>query len=132
MAKIDDGPVRELLDEPNYAVVSTLDEHGEIHSAVVWQTVEGGNVTVNSAIGRKWPANLDRDGRVTVTVWKADNPYEYVEIRGRAEGTTEGADEHIDALSKKYIGQDEYPFRQPGEQRKKYVVTPTVVRHQKQ
>ena len=47
-----------------------------------------------------------------------ENPYEYVEIRGRvAERTQEGANEHIDALAKKYLGVDEYPYRQPGEQR---------------
>jgi hypothetical protein len=47
-----------------------------------------------------------------------ENPYEYVEIRGRVvDQTTEGADEHINSLAKKYLGQDEYPYRQPGEQR---------------
>jgi hypothetical protein len=59
------------------------------------------------------------------------NPFEYVEIRGTAT-VAGGADEHIDALSAKYIGQDSYPFRQPGEERVKFVVQPDKVRHQKQ
>ena len=47
-----------------------------------------------------------------------ENPYEYLEVRGRvAERTTDGADEHIDSLAKKYMDKDSYPFRQPGEQR---------------
>jgi hypothetical protein len=55
---------------------------------------------------------------VTLTVQNIENPYEYVEIRGRvAERTRDGADEHIDALAKKYMGVDQYPLRQPGEQR---------------
>ena len=65
-------------------------------------------------------------------MYEPENPYNYVEIRGTASETTEGADEHINALTKKYIGQDEYPFRQPGEQRVKFVIAPDHVRHQKQ
>ena len=89
-------------------------------------------MAINSAIGRVWPTNLQRDPRVTILVYEANNPYNYVEIRGRAEATTDGADEHINLLSKKYIGQDEYPYRQPDEQRIKFVVTPQRVRHAKQ
>jgi hypothetical protein len=75
---------------------------------------------------------LQRDPRITVVVEEAGNPYHFVEIRGTATGTTDGADEHINALTKKYIDQDEYPFRQPGEQRIKFVITPSHVRHVKQ
>jgi PPOX class probable F420-dependent enzyme len=132
MNELSDQPVQELLEQPNYAVVSTLNEDGSIHSAIAWVSTEDGKVAVNSAKGRKWPSNLERDPRINILVYEAGNPYNYVEIRGRAEGTTEGADEHINALSKKYVGQDEYPYRQPGEQRVKYVVTPERVRHQRQ
>jgi hypothetical protein len=69
---------------------------------------------------------------VTVLVMNEANPYEYVEIRGTASGTTEGADDHIDRLAKKYLDADSYPFRQEGEQRITYRVTPTLVRYQKQ
>ena len=73
---------------------------------------------LNTAEGRAWPRNLERDPHVTLTVPNMENPYEYVEIRGTvAERTHDGADEHIDALAKKYLGQDSYPYRQPGEQR---------------
>jgi PPOX class probable F420-dependent enzyme len=132
MSDLTDQPVRELLEQPNYAVVSTLNADGTIHSTIVWVSAEDGAVAVNSAVGRKWPNNLERDPRVNVLVYEAGNPYNFVEIRGRAQGTLDGADEHINALSKKYIDQDEYPFRQPGEQRIKYVVTPEHVRHQRQ
>ena len=68
---------------------------------------------------------------MTITVADAQNPYEYVEIRGKVvEDTHEGADEHIDALAKKYLGKDEYPFRQPGEQRIKIAIEPDRVRFQ--
>lgn len=132
MATIQDPNVRELLDKPSFAVVSTYNEDGSIHSAVTWVSRENGHIAVNSAIGRKWPTNLERDPRVTVLVEDASDPYHYVEIRGTAEATTEGADEHINQLSKKFIDEDEYPFRQPGEERVKLVITPQHVRHQTQ
>lgn len=132
MASLDDQEVRQLLEQPNYAVVSTLNSDGSILSTIVWVNREEDSVAVNSAVGRRWPTNLERNPHVTVLVYEAGNPYNYVEIRGTATATREGADEHINALSKKYIGQDEYPYRQPGEERIKFVIEPEQVRHQKQ
>jgi PPOX class probable F420-dependent enzyme len=132
MASIQDEAVRSLLEPPNHAIVSSLNQDGSVHNAVAWVSLEDGEVAVNSAAGRKWPTNLDRDPRVTVLVYDQSNPYDYVEIRGTAKGSRDDADDHINRLAKKYIGQDEYPFRQPGEERLKYVITPEHVRHQKQ
>ena len=133
MASLSDPPVKELLEQPNYAVISTLSQDGSIHSTLVWISAESDDaVAVNSAVGRLWPRNLERDPRVTVLVQEAGNPYNFVEIRGTATGSTEDADGHINALAKKYIGQDEYPYRQPGEQRIKFVIRPAHVRHVKQ
>ena len=132
MASLNDPPVKELLEQPNYAVISTLNHDGSIHNTIVWISAEGDNVSVNSAVGRLWPTNLERDPRVTVVVYESGNPYNFVEVRGTASGTTEGADEHINQLAKKYIGQDEYPYRQPGEQRIKFVIEPQHVRYLKQ
>ncbi len=132
MSDLNDPDVRELLEQPNYAVISTLNEDGSVLDVVAWIDIEDGHVAVNSAAGRKWPSNLERDPRISVIVYPGDNPYNYVEIRGRAKGTREGADEHINRLAKKYIGEDEYPYRQPGEERIKFVIEPQRVRHQKQ
>jgi hypothetical protein len=61
-------------------------------------------------------------------VTNLENPYEYAEIRGRVvERTHEDADEHIDALARKYLGADSYPFRRPDEQRVKFVIAPDRV-----
>ncbi|MFZ1995298.1 MAG: PPOX class F420-dependent oxidoreductase [Solirubrobacteraceae bacterium] len=132
MASLNDGVVQELLAAPHCAVISTHNPDGSILSTVAWISMEDGELAVNSAEGRQWPANLDRDARVTALVYPADNPYEYVEIQGTASGTHDDADDHIDRLTQKYMGQDKYPFRGPGEVRKKFVITPTRVRHQKQ
>jgi PPOX class probable F420-dependent enzyme len=113
-----DGRAGELLKEKNFCHVATLRADGTVHGVPVWVDVQDGRPVLNTAEGRAWPRNLERDPRVTLTVQNMENPYEYVEIRGTvAERTHEGADEHIDALAKKYLGVDEYPLRQPGEQR---------------
>jgi PPOX class probable F420-dependent enzyme len=113
-----DGRAEDLLKDKNFCHVATLRKDGSVQSVPVWIDVQDGLPTLNSAEGRAWPRNLQRDPRVTLTVQNMQNPYEYVEIRGRvSERTHEGADEHIDALAKKYLGVDTYPQRQPGEQR---------------
>ena len=132
MSDLNTPDVRALLDAPTYAVLSTINPDGSILSNVVWIDSKDDKVTVNSAVGRKWPTNLERDPQVTVLLMASDNPYMFVEIRGTATGQTDGADDDINALAKKYLGQDEYPFRQPGEERITYVITPNVVRLVKQ
>jgi len=113
-----EGRGAELLQAKNFANVATLRSDGSVLAVPVWVDIQDGRPVLNTAEGRSWPRNLQRDPRVTITVQNLENPYEYIMIRGRvAERTTEGADEHIDALAKKYLGQDSYPFRQPGEQR---------------
>lgn len=132
MTEITDSGPRELLEQPNYAVVSTLNRDGSIHNTIVWISAEDGRVAVNSAVGRLWPTNLERDPHVNVLVFEAGNPYHFVEIRGTASGSTDGADEHINSLAKKYIDQDEYPYRQPGEERIKFTIEPEHVRYVRQ
>jgi PPOX class probable F420-dependent enzyme len=120
-----DGRAEELLQAKNFCHVATLRADGSVHGVPVWVDVQDGLPVVNTAAGRSWLRNLERDPRITLTVPNMENPYEYLEIRGRvAERTTDGADEHIDALAKKYLDADSYPFRQPGEQRVIVRVTP--------
>ena len=113
-----DGRAEALLNAKNFCHVATLRADGSVHGVPVWVDVQDGRPVLNSAEGRAWVRNVERDPRVTLTVVNGENPYEYVEVRGRvAERTHEGADAHIDAMAKKYMGVDEYPMRQPGEQR---------------
>ncbi len=128
MSSTVEGRAAELLGGKNFCLVSTLRADGSVHAVPVWVDVQDGLPTLNTAEGRAWPRNLERDPRVTLTVQNLENPYEYVTIRGRvADRTHEGADAHIDALAKKYLGQDSYPYRQPGEQRVIVRVSPEFV-----
>ncbi len=128
MTDLNQEGVRELLSAPNHAVISTINRDGSVHSTVVWIDHVDGVLAVNSATGRRWPANLDRDPRLTVIVTDQQNPYRFAEIRGTAEGTLDGALEHIHALARKYTGA-EFTGLTPGAQRKKFVITPERVRY---
>ncbi|ADB52473.1 PPOX class F420-dependent oxidoreductase [Conexibacter woesei] len=130
MAERIEGRSRELLEEPNLCFVATLRSDGTPHVAPVWADLDGDVVRVNSAKGRMWPTNLERDPRVTLTIPNRDNPYEYVSIRGRVvDESVEGADAHIDLLAKKYIGADVYPLHTPEEQRIILRIEPEHVYH---
>lgn len=103
----------ELFDKPNYAVAATLLPDGSPQATVVWIDRDGDQAVVfNTEEGRAKTANLERDPRVAVTVIDNENPYRYVQVRGRATMTTEGAKEHIDQLAHKYLGKD-YPQHDP-------------------
>ena len=118
----------ELLAGTNYVHVATLRRDGSPNVNPVWVDARDGLVWLNSAEGRAWPANLRRDPRVALSVQNLDSPEEYVAIRGRvSEITTDGADEHIDFLAKKYLGAETYPYRKPGEQRIIIKITPEWV-----
>ena len=124
-----EGRGRELLEGKNFCIVSTLRRDGSVHAVPVWVDIEDGMPLLNTAEGRAWPSNLDRDPHVTLTVPNWENPYEFLTIRGRvAEKRHDGADEHIDKLAKKYMGVEEYPLRRPGEQRVIIRVEPEVVK----
>jgi PPOX class probable F420-dependent enzyme len=124
-----EGRAEELLRGRNFAHIGTLRADGSVQVSPTWVDVQDGRVALNTAEGRAWPGNLERDPRITLEVQNFENPYEYLEIRGRvAERTHEGADEHIDLLAKKYLDVDRYPMRQPGEQRVIIRVEPDYVK----
>jgi PPOX class probable F420-dependent enzyme len=123
-----DARSEELLNGRNFAHIATYRADGTIHGVFVWVDMQDGRPALNTAEGRAWPRNLERDPRLTLTVQNSEEPYEYIEIRGTvAERTHDGADEHIDALAKKYLGVDRYPTRRPGEQRVTIRVNPEHV-----
>lgn len=130
MADAIEGRVRELIEGKNFVYVGTIRKDGSPAVNPTWVDVEDGLVVLNSAEGRAWPRNLRRDGRVTLTVTNAENPYEYAEIRGHVvDDTHDDAEEHIDRMAQKYLGQERYPLRQPGEQRVKFKIAPDRVFH---
>lgn len=116
-----------LLRKPLIVHVATVMPDGAPQCTPVWIDADGTDVLFNTAKGRVKHRNLLQNPAVAISLVDDENPYRMIEIRGWAEMTEDGADEHIDALTKKYLGQDRYPFRQPGEERIIVRVHPTAV-----
>lgn len=109
---------RDLFTKRAFASLGTLMSDGSPQVTPVWVDLDGDLVVVNTARGRQKDKNMRRDPRVSLAIIDPENPYRYIEIRGRiAEITEEGADAHIDKMAKKYLGADKYPYRQSGEVR---------------
>lgn len=117
-----------IIETNNFAHLATLFADGSPQVTPVWVDHKDGMLRINSAEGRAKVNNLRRDPRVAIEVNNSENPYEYVEVRGRVvEMLHEGADVHIDSLAKKYMGVDTYPFRREGEQRVTIVIEPQKI-----
>ncbi|HSY12673.1 MAG TPA: PPOX class F420-dependent oxidoreductase [Verrucomicrobiae bacterium] len=118
----------DLFKKKAFASFTTLMADGSPQTTPVWVDFVDGKLLVNSALGRQKDKNVRREPRVAVTLMDPDNPYRYLEVRGRiSEITHEGADKHIDKMAKKYLDKDKYPFAQPGEKRVIYKIDPVHV-----
>ncbi len=116
---------RDLLTTKTFAHLATTMKDGSPQVTPVWFDTDGPYVRVNSAVGRLKDKNMRRDPRVALSILDPDNPYRYLEIRGRVVAITEeGGAAHIDALAKKYMGVDTYPMHQPGVARVIYTIEP--------
>ena len=119
---------KDLLGKKAFASLATVSASGGPQVTPVWFDADGGLIRINTAKGRVKDRNLRRNPVVALAVMDPDNPYRYVQVRGRvAEVTETGADAHIDALARKYLGVDRYPYRQPGEVRVIFTIRPERV-----
>ena len=118
----------DLFKKKAFANLATLMPDGQPQVTPVWVDFDGHHVVINTAEGRQKDKNLKRDGRVALSIMDPDNPYRYLEVRGRVtERTLNGADQHIDAMAKKYLGKDTYPYRKAGEVRVIYKMEPVHI-----
>jgi PPOX class probable F420-dependent enzyme len=118
---------RKFLEQPFVGTLTTLRDDGSPHSTIVWVDVEGDKVSFNTALGRAKPKHLEHDPRASVLMVDPNNSFKWVAVSGPAEVTEEGADAQIDKLAKKYLGKDEYPWRNPEETRVKVLIEPEKV-----
>ena len=100
---------RDLFEKRAFASLATVMPDGRPQVTPVWCDFDGTNVLVNTAKGRQKNRNTRRELRVALSIIDPDNPYRYLEVRGRvADSAENGASEHIDNLAKKYLGADKY------------------------
>ena len=128
MAAIPDNFLDLLERKVAFANLATLMPDGSPQVTPVWFDYTTGVVRVNTAKGRVKARNMKEGSQVAVAIMDPDNAYRYIQIRGKVRRVAEeGAQAHIDSLSKKYLGKDKYPFAQPGEVRVMYEIEPESV-----
>ena len=119
---------RDLFEKKAFAQLATVMKDGTPQVTPVWCDFDGTHVRINTAKGRVKDKNMRRNPHVALSIQDPDNPYRFLSVRGEVvEINEKEADKHIDTLAKKYIGQDTYPFRRPGEVRVLYKVRPDKV-----
>lgn len=103
-----DPAVHDLATAPNFAMLSVILRSGAPMTHVMWVDADDDHVLINTEVHRAKFRAVERDPRVTVTVWDRDDPYTYAEVRGRVVDVVRGPDAraHIDRLSRKYRGKD--------------------------
>jgi len=129
--EIDDSVIQ-LLTGKNFAFVATLMKDGSPQITPTWIDFDGKSILINTAEGRVKQKNVSRDPHVAISIVDTNNPYNMVTIRGKViEQTSNGADDHIDKLAKRYLGLDKYPFRSQNEKRVLLKVQPEKVFYMK-
>jgi len=126
MASVIPDKYLDLFQKRAFGNLATLMPDGTPQVTPVWIDWDGTHVLINSARGRQKDKNMQRSAAVSMSILDPDNPYRYLEVRGKVADITEnGADDHIDKMAKKYMGKDKYPYRRPGEVRVVYKILPT-------
>ena len=120
---------RDLLDtRPVLVSLATVQPDNQPQVTPVWIDMEGEQLRVNTAKGRQKHVNMVERPMVTVLAVDPENPFRYIEVRGKVTHITEeGGDAHIDRLAKKYLDADSYPGRNPAETRIICYIEPTNV-----
>ncbi len=117
-----------LLQEPAFCQLATLMPDGSPQNTQVWVDTDGEHILINTAQGRQKERNVQRDPRVAVNVVDPTNAWRIGMVRGRVvEVITDGADELIDQLAKKYLNEETYPFRRPEEVRVTLKILPDKI-----
>ena len=110
LGKITDENIVRLFEGRNFAFLATVKKDGSPQVTPTWIDRDNDTILVNTAKGRVKQENVSRDPRVSISLVDDRNPYSMVMISGKViEQTTEGADEHIDKLARRYLNADRYP-----------------------
>jgi len=118
----------DLLKGKNLVFIATLMKDGSPQLSPVWGDYEDGFVMVNTAEGRIKHKNVLNDTRVAVSVVANENPLDMTTIRGKVVEILPDYDYvHINKLTKKYMGMENYPFRREGEKRIVFKIKPDKV-----
>jgi PPOX class probable F420-dependent enzyme len=116
----------DLLDKPVFWHIATIGKDGKPQSTPVWAGWDGEHVKFSLTKGRAKFHNLTADPSIALSGLDPENSYRYLELRGKVVRVDDdSSNTFIDSMAKKYMGVDEYPFHQPGDERVVMVVEPT-------
>lgn len=108
----------DILQKKGFAHVATIGPSQEPHSSPVWYAWDGRELSFSQTTGRQKYQNLKKNPHIALSITDPDNPYRYIEIRGVVDRIDEDPDNtFIDSMAKKYLGEDHYPWHQPGDHR---------------
>ena len=110
--------LRRLFELRNLAFISTLSKDGSPHVTPVWAEMVDDLILINTFETSTKNKNVTKDNRIAISIVEQNNPFNMVSIKGKViEQTTDGADEHLKHLAKKYLGIGKYYYRKPNHNR---------------
>jgi PPOX class probable F420-dependent enzyme len=110
--------LRHLFQNRNLAFLATLSRDGSPHVTPVWAEMADDFILINTFESSAKNKHITHDRRVAISVVEQNNPFNMVSIKGKViEKTTEGADEHLKRLARKYLGIGKYYYRKPNHKR---------------
>ena len=126
--KLNDKQRKLVVEGKNFATIASLMKDGTPHVTPVWMDYDGEHLIFTTEQKRLNPKIMKRNPNVSMSILNHENPYEYIEVRGKVdEVTPEGAFEHIDKMAKKYMNADKYPMNKPGDVRLLVRIAPEKV-----
>jgi PPOX class probable F420-dependent enzyme len=112
-------------DTKAYANIATIGPDGQPQNNPVWFDVQDGKILFSQTTTRQKLKNVKRDPRIAISIMDPGNPYRYLEIRGKVVKVEPDPDKaFIDRMAQKYLGEQNYPWSKPGDERVVVVVEP--------
>ena len=117
----------DLVDRPIVGVFAAVRSDGQVTNVPTWFVRDGDKLKFSVTTKRARMESVKKEPRVSFTIVDPDNPYRYLEIRGSIVEIVDGRDNKlIDLLTQRYIGQEKYPWHQPGDERVELIMEPTT------
>ena len=108
----------DILEKTGFMHLASIGPDGEPQSHPVWYDFQDGFLRFSTTRDRQKFRNVERDPRVSASILDPENPYRYLEVRGRVAKVEDDPEQaFIDHLAKRYLDADEYPNKQPGDER---------------
>jgi PPOX class probable F420-dependent enzyme len=102
--------LRDLLDDPNYGALGTVRPDGTVQVNPMWFEYDGEHLLFTHTTKRQKFRNLAANPSMSLMVFDPEDPYRYLEVRGRLVSTTPdpGGDFYV-RLGRRYGNEGQQP-----------------------